>query len=199
MAWRRSARHRRRRAGRRLPRPAGAWKRASTSSPTRSTRCAERKGPASRAGDRRRPGARLVRGAAARRDLHRPTDRRRPRPRARQQPTSSSTRRSPRRSATSRWKRWPAACRSSPRSRPARPTWSATARPARWSSPATSKRFADALEAYARDPELCAAHGEAGLAFAETMDWDEINAAVLNVYQRVIETPRTARPADRPP
>ena len=32
--------------------------------------------------------------------------------------------------------------------------------------------FADALEAYARDPELRRRHGEAGLAFAKTMDWD---------------------------
>jgi glycosyltransferase involved in cell wall biosynthesis len=46
--------------------------------------------------------------------------------------------------------------------------------------------FANALEAYARDPALRAAHGEAGLAFARTMDWDRINAAVMKVYQRVI-------------
>ena len=48
--------------------------------------------------------------------------------------------------------------------------------------------FADALEAYARDPELRRRHGEAGLAFARTMDWDNINSVVLNVYRRVIET-----------
>jgi phosphatidylinositol alpha 1,6-mannosyltransferase len=29
-------------------------------------------------------------------------------------------------------------------------------------------------------------HGEGGLAFAKTMDWDEINAAVLRVYERVL-------------
>ena len=59
-------------------------------------------------GDRRRSGTRLFRGAAARRDLHRPVDRRRAgRPRW-PRPTSSSIRRSPRPSATSRWKRWPA-------------------------------------------------------------------------------------------
>ena len=47
--------------------------------------------------------------------------------------------------------------------------------------------FADALEAYVRDPELRRKHGEAGLAIAKTMDWDRINGAVLNVYRRVIE------------
>jgi len=50
--------------------------------------------------------------------------------------------------------------------------------------------FAAALEAYARDPELRRRHGEAGLAFAETMDWDRVNAAVLSVYERVIERRR---------
>ena len=45
--------------------------------------------------------------------------------------------------------------------------------------------YADALEAYARDPELRRRHGAAGLAFAETMDWDRINDAVLQVYLRV--------------
>ena len=44
-----------------------------------------------------------------------------------------------------------------------------------------------AIAAYAADPALRAAHGAAGLAFAETMDWDRINAAVLKVYTRVIE------------
>jgi glycosyltransferase involved in cell wall biosynthesis len=47
--------------------------------------------------------------------------------------------------------------------------------------------FADALETYARDPELRRRHGEAGLAFAQTHDWDEINAAVLRVYESVLE------------
>ena len=50
--------------------------------------------------------------------------------------------------------------------------------------------FADALAAYQRDPELRARHGEAGLAFAKKMDWDEINAAVMHVYERVIERRR---------
>ena len=53
--------------------------------------------------------------------------------------------------------------------------------------PGDSDAFADALEAYVRNPELRRKHGEAGLAFAKTMDWDRINGAVLNVYRRVIE------------
>ncbi len=47
--------------------------------------------------------------------------------------------------------------------------------------------FADALAAYQRNPELRARHGQTGLAFAKTMDWDEINAALMHVYERVIE------------
>lgn len=46
--------------------------------------------------------------------------------------------------------------------------------------------FADALEAYVRDPELRRRHGEAGLEVAKTMDWDTINSSVLRVYQHAI-------------
>ena len=53
--------------------------------------------------------------------------------------------------------------------------------------PGDSEGFADALESYARDPDLRISHGQAGLAFAETMDWDRINSVVLKVYERVIE------------
>ncbi len=53
--------------------------------------------------------------------------------------------------------------------------------------PGDSDAVADAIEAYARDPDLRARHGAAGLTYAERMDWDRINAAVLRVYQRVIE------------
>jgi glycosyltransferase involved in cell wall biosynthesis len=54
--------------------------------------------------------------------------------------------------------------------------------------------FADALEAYARDPELRQRHGEAGLAFAKTMDWDRINSIVLRVYRHaIIKRQRLAR------
>jgi glycosyltransferase involved in cell wall biosynthesis len=53
--------------------------------------------------------------------------------------------------------------------------------------PGDAEAFADALEAYARDPVLRARHGAAGLAYAETQDWDRINSVVLKTYGRVIE------------
>jgi len=53
--------------------------------------------------------------------------------------------------------------------------------------PTEIDEFADALEAYARDPELREKHGQAGLEIAKRMDWDTINSAVLRVYTRVIE------------
>jgi glycosyltransferase involved in cell wall biosynthesis len=54
-------------------------------------------------------------------------------------------------------------------------------------SPAAIDEYAEALCTYAGDPALRARHGAAGLAFAQTMDWDEINRAVLRTYTRVIE------------
>ena len=50
-----------------------------------------------------------------------------------------------------------------------------------------SEQFADAIARYAGSPELRRAHGDAGLAFASTRDWDRINSVVLRLYQRVIE------------
>ncbi|GAA4026288.1 glycosyltransferase family 1 protein [Sphingomonas rosea] len=47
--------------------------------------------------------------------------------------------------------------------------------------------FADAITAYAADPALRARHGEAGLDYAKTQDWDVINASVLRTYARAIE------------
>jgi glycosyltransferase involved in cell wall biosynthesis len=55
------------------------------------------------------------------------------------------------------------------------------------SEPGDIDCFADSLAAYQRDPALRAKHGAAGLEFAKTMDWDEINAAVMRVYARVVE------------
>lgn len=52
--------------------------------------------------------------------------------------------------------------------------------------PGDGEAMADALQIYAEEPELRRSHGKAGLAVAETMDWDSINAAVLRVYERVI-------------
>ena len=60
----------------------------------------------------------------------------------------------------------------------------------RLSRPGDIEAFANELADYQRDPELRRRHGEAGLEFAKTMDWDEINAAVMHVYERVIERRR---------
>jgi len=46
--------------------------------------------------------------------------------------------------------------------------------------------FAEALASYARDPDLRRRHGEAGLAIAQTMDWDTINSAVIRAYKHAI-------------
>ena len=56
------------------------------------------------------------------------------------------------------------------------------------------EEFADALEAYARDPELRRRHGEAALAVAATMDWDSINASVVRAYHHaIVKRERLAR------
>ena len=60
----------------------------------------------------------------------------------------------------------------------------------RLSRPGNIDAFAAALAGYQRDPSLRMRHGQAGLAFAKTMDWDEINAAVMHVYERVIDRRR---------
>lgn len=52
--------------------------------------------------------------------------------------------------------------------------------------PGDADSYADALETYARDPTLRKKHGAAGLAYAETQDWDSINSVVLRTYLRVI-------------
>jgi glycosyltransferase involved in cell wall biosynthesis len=52
--------------------------------------------------------------------------------------------------------------------------------------PGDSAGFASAIAAYAASPELRQKHGEAGLEFAKSQDWDNINAAVLRLYQRVL-------------
>ncbi len=45
-----------------------------------------------------------------------------------------------------------------------------------------------------RDPTLrTSPWRKAGLAFAKTMDWDEINAVVMHVYERVTERRRRKR------
>jgi phosphatidylinositol alpha 1,6-mannosyltransferase len=53
--------------------------------------------------------------------------------------------------------------------------------------PGEIDQYADALEAYIRDPALRHDHGSHGLAHATTQDWNRINAAVEAAYYRVIE------------
>jgi len=53
--------------------------------------------------------------------------------------------------------------------------------------PGEVEQYADALQAYIRDPALRRAHGGHGLAYAQTQDWTRINAAVEAAYYRVIE------------
>ncbi|GLR48524.1 glycosyltransferase family 4 protein [Sphingomonas astaxanthinifaciens] len=55
------------------------------------------------------------------------------------------------------------------------------------SEPGDLNALADAIAAYAADPALRRRHGEAGLAYAKTQDWDVINGAVLKTYARAIE------------
>lgn len=57
----------------------------------------------------------------------------------------------------------------------------------RLAEPGDIDAMASELADYQRDPALRARHGAAGIEFAKTMDWDEINAAVMHVYERVIE------------
>ena len=47
--------------------------------------------------------------------------------------------------------------------------------------------YADKLAAYATDPALRRAHGEAGARRADAFDWDTINGAVADTYLRLIE------------
>ena len=59
---------------------------------------------------------------------------------------------------------------------------------------AEPEEFADALEAYARDPQLRRRHGDAGLAVAATMDWDSINSTVVRAYHHaIVKRERLAR------
>ena len=58
--------------------------------------------------------------------------------------------------------------------------------------------FADALAAYARDPELRRRHGQAGLGVAKLMDWDTINSSVIRAYRHaIVKRSRLARMTGR--
>ena len=51
---------------------------------------------------------------------------------------------------------------------------------------ADSKAFAAALESYAKKPATRRKHGKAGLAVAETMDWESINSVAVKAYLHAI-------------
>jgi glycosyltransferase involved in cell wall biosynthesis len=54
--------------------------------------------------------------------------------------------------------------------------------------------FAEALAAYARDPEMRRRQGHAGLEVAKRMDWDTINSAVIRAYKHaIVKRKRLAR------
>ena len=53
--------------------------------------------------------------------------------------------------------------------------------------PLEPDHYGEALARYAADPALRHSHGNAGLDFASTRDWDTINADVMKLYTRVIE------------
>jgi glycosyltransferase involved in cell wall biosynthesis len=54
--------------------------------------------------------------------------------------------------------------------------------------------FAEALAAYAHDPELRRRHGQAGLEVAQRMDWDTINSHVIRAYKHaIVKRQRLAR------
>ena len=54
--------------------------------------------------------------------------------------------------------------------------------------------FAAALADYGRNPDLRRRQGEAGLAIAQTMDWDTINSTVIRAYKHaIVKRQRLAR------
>ena len=52
--------------------------------------------------------------------------------------------------------------------------------------PTSVTGFADALSVYLRDDELAARHGAAGERRAASYDWDTVNSAVADTYQRLL-------------
>lgn len=53
-------------------------------------------------------------------------------------------------------------------------------------APSDIEGFANALAQYVNTPSLIKEHGQAGITFAETRDWDTINGAVLQAYQELV-------------
>ena len=54
-------------------------------------------------------------------------------------------------------------------------------------APGNIEGFADALEAYCRNPALATAHGAAAAAKAAPYDWERINLGVADIYRRLVE------------
>ena len=54
-------------------------------------------------------------------------------------------------------------------------------------APGAVADYADALRAYALDPELLARHGQAGEAHSRAFSWDQINQTVADTYIRLAE------------
>lgn len=52
--------------------------------------------------------------------------------------------------------------------------------------PGKIEAYADAIASYVADPERRREHGKAGIAFAETRDWDQINSTVLKAYRQLV-------------
>ena len=176
-------RHRGRHAGGRLRRPAGDGERASTSSPTRSTgwpgaasatRCwssargRRANGSRSACPTRSSPASSAARIWAA------------PSPRW----TCCSIPRSPRRSATSRWRRWPPACPWSRRSRPGSESLVTDGVTGRLIRPGAIEHFCDALAHYCADAEARRAAGEAGFEASQRYGWDAVNHELAEAYMR---------------
>lgn len=61
--------------------------------------------------------------------------------------------------------------------------------------PADISAFADALEAYCRNPHLATEHGKAAARAAEPYDWERINMAVADEYLRLIAERGGAKPS----
>lgn len=57
--------------------------------------------------------------------------------------------------------------------------------------PGSIDGFAEALDAYCRTPALRIAHGRAGAEASKAYDWDRVNHAVLEQYNRLVSEMRT--------